>query len=224
MTPRASAAVCSASAILLLFSGSAPAAAELALPDSMKKERPAGVAAPPALPGEPGPSISLRDDPDRKPEWFLVSDVGVAWRLNDGREEGDDDHAYRTLEFGLMRYSEGARLGFGLFAGFAPDRERIGIEGMIRTRYTRSTSLQISYGLLLDGDNTSVNVDFPGATLQVELRYLDLLSASIRGEAVRIETPKSRQTDVAWFLGVKAGSYAGLGAAVLLSLGAMAGL
>ncbi len=139
----------------------------------------------------------FRGQPPPACKSFWITELGYSYRLN----AGGHDH-YVTFELGYMsNQSERYALGGSLLAGF--DEEfRIGLKPRLRRWLGRSTSIEVSPGILLAGGGARL----PGFTGHVGVNFADVAILTSQVEVL----DRGFGSNVAWYGGIKLGSKPGL--------------
>ncbi len=140
---------------------------------------------------------------------FWITEFGYSHRLD--RQSNAD--FYFTWEPGLMRnVGRQTALGATLFLGADEDGHRFGLKPRYRRWLNNSVSFDLGAGVLLGGENNFFNHRFPGLTSHVGLSFGDWLALTGHLEIFRFENRRFgiKETDFAWYVGAKLGSYPGL--------------
>lgn len=161
-------------------------------------------------------------------EGFLITELVAARRINrhpSRSTAAGDDEPYFTWEGGGMvnltaRTALGGSIRYGTLGFDSGDRWGV------QVRYRRWTgsggTFDVAAGLLLEGHSDAVVNRYPGYTAQIALGSGDLLGLTAGVEMLRftcessLECAKRRGTDVAWYGGIKLGSYPGVIAGLVL--------
>lgn len=120
----------------------------------------------------------------------------------------------------MRNFNAHTALGATLIVGADDDGSRIGIKPRYRRWLNRTTSFEVSPGILLSRGNNQFDAEFPGFTGHAGLNVGDWFALTGQMEVIRLQTVG---TDVAWYGGFKLGSYAApIGSVVLLIVAAIA--
>jgi len=144
---------------------------------------------------------------------FWITEFGYNHRL----DQYNVSHSYFTWETGLMRnVDRQTAIGATLFFGADPYGHRYGLKPRYRRWLNNSVSLDFGAGVLLGGEHDFIN-RFPGLTSHVGLSFGDWLALTGHLEITRLQYKRFRiikETDYAWYVGAKLGSYPGLIASI----------
>ena len=151
---------------------------------------------------------------------FFITEFGYASRLNQSPDPSKDNFLY-MWEFGFMvNRSERSALGGTLYFGADDNGTRFAIKARWRRWLGDVGSLEVAPGIIVAGDDNHFDLNLPGFTGEVALNAADLFRVFLMVEVIKMEPlqhfPNIEPvgTDVAWFGGIKLGSYAGLVAAI----------
>jgi hypothetical protein len=183
------------------------------------------------------PALTWRGRPPAETRSFMVTEFGVLARIDDYPYIGGDSRIAVSFDLGWMKnISERGAVGFSGYALVSDPTTRMGIRARYRRWLSRKTSIDISPGVLLGGEDSGIEYDPPGFVLGATLNAGDLVALTVDAEYARNldlvhDTPPlqwEKRTDVAWRVGAKLGSGLGLlGAAglfgVILSIGLSGG-
>jgi hypothetical protein len=174
------------------------------------------------------PSLTWRGRPLAETRSFMITEMGVLARIDDYPYIGGDSRTAFSFDLGWMKnISERGAVGFSGYALVSDPTTRLGIRGRYRRWLSRKTSIDISPGVLLGGEDAAIEYDPPGFVLGATLNAGDLVALTVDAEYARNldlvhDTPPlewEKRTDVAWRAGAKLGSGLGLlGAAGLFGL------
>jgi hypothetical protein len=180
-----------------------------------------------SAPRNPGyHTVSFRGNNGSKCGWFFLTEAGVLFSIKADAGHETEQAVIGSLDFGGMK-NIGRRnaLGATAFWESGSDHNR----GGVRIRYRRwlggRTSLDLSPGIVVDGNDTFVG---PGLIGQAAFNAGDLMSVVVEGEVDRYEyipydyvgttirygAPEVR-SDTTFRAGLRAGSYIGLGATLV---------
>jgi len=158
-----------------------------------------------------GSSICFRGRPLPKCRSFLLTELSYSHRFDaqpNNSYSSSSANYYFTWEIGWMKNLKGSSaLGATLFLGADDDGARFGLKTRYRRWLNRTTSLDLSPGILLLGSNNQFEPSFPGFTGHAGLNFGDWFALIIQVEAIYLDTVG---TDVGWYGGFKLGSYPGL--------------
>ena len=176
----------------------------------------------------PIPALTWRGRPLAETRSFMITEFGVLARIDDYPYIGGDSRTAISFDLGWMKnISERGAVGFSGYALVSDPTTRLGIRARYRRWLSRKTSIDISPGVLLGGEDSGIEYDPPGFVLGATLNAGDLVALSVDAEYARNldlvhDTPPfqwEKRTDVAWRAGAKLGSGLGLlGAAGLFGL------
>jgi hypothetical protein len=158
----------------------------------------------------------------------MITEFGVLARIDDYPYLGGGSRTAVSFDLGWMKnISEKGAIGFSGYALVSDPTTRLGIRARYRRWLSRSTSIDISPGVLLGGEDSAIEYDPPGFVLGTTLNAGDLVALTVDAEYAKNldlvhDTPPlqwEKRTDVAWRAGAKLGSGLGLlGAAGLFGL------
>jgi len=183
------------------------------------------------------PALTWRGRPLAETRSFMITEFGVLARIDDYPYIGVDSRMAFSFDLGWMKnISESGAVGFSGYALVSDPTTRMGIRARYRRWLSQRTSIDISPGILLGGEDSGIEYDPPGFVLGATLNAGDLVALTVDAEYARNldlvhDTPPfqwEKRTDVAWRAGAKFGSGLGLlGAAGLfgfiLSIGLSGG-
>jgi len=165
------------------------------------------------------PALTWRGRPLAETRSFMITEFGVLERIDDYRYLGGDTRIAISFDLGWMKnISERGAVGFSGYALVSDPTTRMGIRGRYRRWLSRKTSIDISPGVLLSGEDSGIEYDPPGFVLGATLNAGDLVALTVDAEYARNldlvhDTPPlqwEKRTDVAWRAGAKLGSGLGL--------------
>jgi len=186
-------------------------------------------------------ALTWRGRPLAETRSFMITEFGVLARIDDNPYIGGDPRIAFSFDLGWMKnISESRAVGFSGYALVSDPTTRIGIRARYRRWLSRKTSIDISPGILLGGEDSGIEYDPPGFVLGATLNAGDLVALTVDAEYARnldlvhaatdtfYVAEWEKRTDVAWRVGAKLGSGLGLlGAAglfgVILSIGLSGG-
>jgi len=173
-------------------------------------------------------ALTWRGRPLAETRSFLITEFGVLARIDDYPYIGGDSRVAISFDLGWMKnISESGAVGFSGYALVSDPTTRMGIRARYRRWLSKRTSVDISPGVLLGGEDSAIEYDPPGFVLGATLNSGDLVALTVDAEYARNldlvhDTPPlqwEKRTDVAWRAGAKLGSGLGLlGAAGLFGL------
>jgi hypothetical protein len=174
------------------------------------------------------PAVTLRGRPLAETRSFMITELGMLTRIDDYPYPGGDSRIALSFDLGWMKnISERGAVGFSGYALVSDPTTRMGIRGRYRRWLSRKTSIDISPGILLGGEDNAIEYDPPGFVLGATLNAGDLVALIVDAEYARNrdlvhDTPPfqwEKRSDVSWRAGAKFGSGLGLlGAAGLFGL------
>jgi hypothetical protein len=180
--------------------------------------------------GRPGriPPLTWRGRPLAETRSFLITEFGVLARIDDNPYIVADPRIAFSFDLGWMKnISENGAVGFSGYALVSDPTTRMGIRARYRRWLSQKTSIDVSPGVLLGGEDSGIEYDPPGFVLGATLNAGDLVALTVDAEYARNldlvhDTPPlqwEKRTDVAWRAGAKFGSGLGfLGAAGFIGL------
>jgi hypothetical protein len=170
----------------------------------------------------------FRGKPGSECSAFWILEFAVSGRLDEPPtarlREGPAYHV--TGELGQM-FNSGSRTAFGgtLYVGGDDDGSRFGVKGRFRRWLTPAVSLDLSPGILIAGTNNEFELEFPAFVGHAGLNLGDWIGLFAETEMIRYGSPEigfegetSPGTDLAWYAGVKLGSYSGIVATIAFPL------
>ncbi|MGE5179747.1 MAG: hypothetical protein ACM3PF_11725 [Bacteroidota bacterium] len=173
-------------------------------------------------------ALTWRGRPLAETPSFMITEFGVLARLDDYPYIGGDSRVAVSFDLGWMKnISEHGAVGFSGYALVSDPTTRLGIRARYRRWLSRKTSIDVSPGVLLGGEDSAIEYDPPGFVLGATVNAGDLVALTVDAEYARNvalvhDTPPlqwAKKTDVAWRAGAKLGSGLGLlGAAGLFGL------
>jgi hypothetical protein len=173
------------------------------------------------------PAVTWRGRPLAETRSFMFTEFGVLARIDDYPYLGGDSRIALSFDLGWMKnISKSGAVGFSGYALVSPTT-RLGIRARYRRWLSRKTSIDISPGILLSGEDSGIEYDPPGFVLGATLNSGDLVALTVDAEYARNldlvhDTPPlqwEERTNVAWRAGAKFGSGLGLlGAAGFIGL------
>ena len=164
-----------------------------------------------------------------KPECgsFMVTEAGLLYRVDDYPFPGMDTNLAAVFEVGYMKnISPKEAVGATGYA-LVSDLTRLGICPRYRRWLSHSTSVDLSAGVLLGGEDPAIDYDPPGFLLGASYNMKDLLALTLESEYSRYRDygdglSSQYQTTSDWTFrgGAKLGSGLGLlGGAIFVGLG-----
>jgi len=165
------------------------------------------------------PALTWRGRPLAETRSFMITEFGVLARIDDYPYIGDDSRIAYSFDLGWMKnISPRGAVGFSGYALLSDPATRLGIRARYRRWLSRKTSIDVSPGVLLGGEDSAIEYDPPGFVLGTTLNAGDLVALTVDAEYARNldlvhDTPPfqwEKRTDVAWRAGAKFGSGLGL--------------
>jgi len=151
---------------------------------------------------------------------FLITEFGYASRLNQAPDVTKKNFLF-IWKLGLMaNLNEQSALGGALHLSADDNGTRLAIQARWRRWFGTAGSLEVAPGLILAGSDNHFDLSLPGFSGEVALNAADLFGVFLMVEVIKMEPlpifPDIEPvgTDVAWYGGIKLGSYAGLVAAI----------
>jgi hypothetical protein len=176
------------------------------------------------VPGENRPSrrvpaLTWRGRPLAETRSFMITEFGVLARIDDYPYGVGLSRIQVSFDLGWMKnISENTAVGFSGYTLVLDPTTRLGIRARYRRWLSRKTSLDLSPGVLLGGEDSGIEYDPPGFVLGASLNAGDLVALTVEAEYARNldlvhDTPPfqwEKRTDIAWRAGAKFGSGIGL--------------
>lgn len=165
------------------------------------------------------PALTWRGRPRAETGSFLITEFGVLTRIDHYPYIGGDSRMAFSFDLGWMKnISESGAVGFSGYALVSDPTSRLGLRARYRRWLSRRTSIDISPGILLSGEDSGIEYDPPGFVLGTTLNAGDLVALTVDAEYAKNldlvhDTPPlqwEKRTDVAWRAGAKLGSGLGL--------------
>ena len=140
---------------------------------------------------------------------FWITEAGYGYALTSPTQWGGEGRHYATWELGWMtNLTERWAVGGTFLAGIAfGEGTRVGVKPRFRRWLNRSTSVELSPGILLGG---SGDVQFPGFTGHVSVNLQDRLVFTSQLDVFNKLPGSVDDKDVAWYAGIKLGSKPGI--------------
>jgi len=165
--------------------------------------------------------ICFRGRPFPECRDFMIFEFGVKSRLTGSSVRKGKGQTAATLDFGYMRnWGTKSALGATLYGAVDDDGVRWGIRPRYRLWFAGHTTLDLSAGLLLGGDDSWIDPMYPGFVGSVSLGAADLFALSMMLEINRFEVPRyhpptqpsptEKGTQTVLYGGVTLQSYAGV--------------
>jgi hypothetical protein len=172
---------------------------------------------------KPGHTLCWRGKPECGS--FVVTEMGVLYRLDDYPFQGDPSRIVLTFDVGWMK-NLSQRNAVGVTgSAIVGDATRLGIRPRYRRWLSKGTSLDVSPGILLSGEDPGIDYVAPGFVLGASLNEGDLVALTLETEYARYREYQypslSYQDRSDWTLrgGAKLGSGLGLaGGAAFVAL------
>ena len=174
------------------------------------------------------PSLTWRGRPRAETRSFMITEFGLLARIDDYPYRGGDSRIAFSFDLGWMKnISENSAVGFSGYALAGDPTSRLGLRARYRRWLSRRTSIDVSPGVLLGGEDSAIEYDPPGFVLGATLNAGDLVAFTVDAEYARnldlvhdtLPLVWEKRTDVSWRAGGKLGSGLGLlGAAGLVGL------
>jgi hypothetical protein len=175
---------------------------------------------------KPGHALCWRGKPECGS--FVITEMGVLYRMDEYDFPGMDWRVVLTFDAGYMKnLSTKGAVGVTGYALVNDDITRLGIRPRYRRWLSHDTSIDISPGILLSGEDAAIDYDPPGFVLGVTGNMKDLIALTLETEYSRYRDYGTApgevgyQTHSDWTIrgGAKLGSGIGLaGAAAFLGL------
>ena len=200
--------------------------------DLLEHRKPVPSAYDPGPDGQPRPrpipSVTWRGRPLAETRSFMITEFGVLVRIDDYPYSGGESRTAFSFDLGWMKnISKDRAVGFSGYALVSDPTTRLGIRARYRRWLSRKSSIDVSPGVLLGGEDSGIEYDPPGFVLGATFNAGDLIAFTVDAEYAKNldlvnDTPPfqwEERSDVAWRAGAKLGSGLGiLGAAALVGL------
>jgi hypothetical protein len=112
------------------------------------------------------PSLTWRGRPLAETRSFMITEMGVLARIDDYPYAGGGPGIEFSFDLGWMKnISERGAVGFSGYALVSDFTTRLGIRARYRRWLSRKTSIDISPGVLLGGEDGAIEYDPPGFVL-----------------------------------------------------------
>jgi hypothetical protein len=136
---------------------------------------------------KPGHALCWRGKPECGS--FIITEMGTLYRLDDYPFPVDIDHLAFSFDVGWMKNLDRRRaVGVTGYALVNDDFTRFGIRPRYRRWLSQHTSLDISPGILLAGEDPDITYDPPGFILGVTANAEDLIAVTVETEYSRYST------------------------------------
>jgi hypothetical protein len=136
---------------------------------------------------KPGHALCWRGKPECGS--FVVTELGVLYRMDEYDFPGMDWRVVLTFDLGYMKnLSTKNAVGVTGYGLVNDDITRLGIRPRYRRWISHNSSIDISPGILFSGEDTAIDYDPPGFVLGVTGNMKDLI-------ALTLETEYSRYRD-----------------------------
>jgi len=192
-------------------------------PDASAQDKPDHAA--PAQ-DKPGHGLCWRGKPECGS--FVITEMGALYRLDDYPFQGDPSRIYLTFDAGFMKnLSKRHAVGLTGYALAGGDISRLGIRPRYRRWLSHNSSVDISPGILVSGEDPAFDYDAPGFVFGASLNEGDLVALTLETEYARYReygdppNVSQYQSRSDWTIrgGAKLGSALGLaGTAALFAL------
>ncbi len=141
---------------------------------------------------------------------FLITEAGLGLRLNPESGLNPSDGRMLTGELGVL-WNRNTRLawGAGVFANYGDRADGWGIRPRVRRWLSETTTLDVSAGVVR---HVHIGGDW-GFAGQAALGVGDWVALSLQTTTLRLVN--AQRTGVAWYGGVRLGSYPGVAAGVV---------
>lgn len=161
-------------------------------------------------------------------ESFWITELTWNQRLNDSPDP-EKAGFYFVWELGRMaNRDERTALGWTVHLGADDNGTRLGARVRARRWLGRRTSLELAPGVVAAASDNILDVRIPGLTAQGSLNLADVGALVVQVELLRYTVgepfrervrPRGAEgVDVAWYVGARAGSHAGLAATSALAV------
>ncbi len=184
-----------------------------------------------APPAEPAVQVAqlpggwcFRGKPLPQCRHFWVVEFGLGARLDDPPSSlASEGEPVITVELGQMfNLDRRSAVGGALYLGSDEEWSRFGLKPRYRRWLGRRTSLELAPGVLIAGEHNALEPEYPGFTGHLGVNLADWLAVVGQVEVVRFRRSRldleDGVTDVAWYGGITANSYAALLAPIALGV------
>jgi hypothetical protein len=172
-------------------------------------------------------ALCWRGHPAPECRSFLITEFGLLARLDDYPYQSGASRLAITFDAGWMKnISERDAVGLSGQVLTSDPTQRIGVRGRYRRWLSRSTSVDLTPGVFVSGEDNLIDYDPPGFVMGASFNAGDLVSVTVETEYARYKDygdvlPQipTTHSDVTWRAGAKLGSGLGvLGAAALVGI------
>jgi hypothetical protein len=133
---------------------------------------------------KPGHALCWRGKPECGS--FVITEMGALYRLDDYPFQGDPSRIYLTFDAGFMKnLSKRHAVGLTGYALAGGDISRLGIRPRYRRWLSHNSSVDISPGILVSGEDPGIDYDPPGFVFGVSMNEGDLVALTLETEYAR---------------------------------------
>jgi len=151
-----------------------------------------------AAEGKPHHSLCWRGKPECAS--FLVTELGVLYRMDEYPFSGMDWRVALTFDLGYMKtLSPKTAVGATGYALLHDDITRLGIRPRYRRWLSRDISIDISPGILLGGEDSNADYDPPGFVFGVTGNMGDLVALTLETEYSRYRVYNNIPPDFSYY-------------------------
>lgn len=150
---------------------------------------------------------------------FLITETGVLMRIDEYPYQQGTSRACVAFDLGWMKnVSRTSAIGLTGYALSGGPSTRYGARARYRHWQSRSTSVDLTAGILLQGEDNLIDYDPPGFVAGAALNSGDLISLTVEAEYAKYQDFGSGggpvqalgRSDMTWRAGAKLGSGLGL--------------
>ena len=168
--------------------------------------------------------LCWRGRPSPECKAFLITELGLQYRLDDDPTSGDDAREHLSVDLGYARnVSRHDAVGASYYIATGAGHDRRGLRGFYRRWLSHDVALDVAPGVLVRGGEDGIyEYQAPGAIVGLSLTWKGWLSATVEAEHARYElngtdpTIPSQISDTTWRAGGRLGAAPGLGGTIFL--------
>jgi hypothetical protein len=133
---------------------------------------------------KPGHALCWRGKPECGS--FIITEMGFLYTIDDYPFAGGGSRLALTFDAGWMKnLSARHAVGFTGYAAVSDDVTRLGIRPRYRRWLSRTSSVEVSPGILLSGEDTAIDYDPPGFIVGATVNHRDLIALTLETEYSR---------------------------------------
>jgi len=164
-------------------------------------------------------ALCWRGRPAPECQSFLITETGVLMRLDEYPYQRGTSRASVAFDLGWMKnVGKTSAVGLTGYAMSGGPSTRYGVRARYRHWQSRSTSVDLTAGILLQGEDNLIDYDPPGLVVGAALNSGDLIALTVEGEYANYQDFGSGggpvealgRSDMTWRAGAKLGSGLGL--------------